>query len=111
MVVEVAEVNFIKGKDMDTQDQKAEIINQKVRLSKEVLQVAEEALNNIKVSLADAQIRDLVSIFTSAVKIHRDLVSDIANIEEKDNASKQEKQLAKEYTSKVDELLKKISQQ
>lgn len=93
------------------EDKKARIIDQKIKLSEDVLQVAEEALKNIRVSLADAQVRDLVSIFTSAVKVHRDLVSDVANIEEKDNNSKQEKQLAKEYTSKVDELLKKISQQ
>jgi hypothetical protein len=93
------------------EDKKAKIIDQKIKLSEDVLQVAEEALKNIRVSLADAQVRDLVSIFTSAVKVHRDLVSDVANIEGKDNSSKQEKQLAKEYTSKVDELLKKISQQ
>lgn len=93
------------------EDKKTKIIDQKIKLSEDVLQVAEEALKNIKMSMADAQVRDLVSIFTSAVKVHRDLVSDIANIEEKEISSKQEKQLAKEYTSKVDELLKKISQQ
>lgn len=87
------------------------IIEQKIKLSEDVLQVAEEALKNIKVSLADAQVRDLVSIFTSAVKVHRDLVSDISAFEDKALSSKEEKQLAKEYTSKVDELLKKISQQ
>ena len=93
------------------EDKKAKIIDQKIKLSEDVLQVAEEALKNIRMSMADAQVRDLVSIFTSAVKVHRDLVSDVANIEEKEFSSKQEKQLAKEYTSKVDELLKKISQQ
>lgn len=93
------------------EDNKAKIIDQKIKLSEDVLQVAEEALKNIKMSMADAQVRDLVSIFTSAVKVHRDLVSDVASIEEKEVSSKQEKQLAKEYTSKVDELLKKISQQ
>lgn len=96
---------------MDNQSQRNEVIDQKVRLSREVLQVAEEALKNIKISMADAQVRDLVSIFNSAVKVHRDLVSDITDIEDTDSTSKQEKQLAKEYTSKVDELLKKISQQ
>lgn len=93
------------------EDKKAKIIDQKIKLSEDVLQVAEEALKNIRMSMADAQVRDLVSIFTSAVKVHRDLVSDVASIEEKEVSSKQEKQLAKEYTSKVDELLKKISQQ
>ena len=96
---------------MDIQDPKTEILNQKARLSREVLQVAEEALKNIKISLADAQVRDLVSIFTSAVKVHRDLVSDIASMDEASETSLKEKQLAKDYTSKVDELLKKISQQ
>jgi len=96
---------------MDIQDPKTEILNQKARLSREVLQVAEEALKNIKISLADAQVRDLVSIFTSAVKVHRDLVSDIASMDEASEISLKEKQLAKDYTSKVDELLKKISQQ
>jgi capsule polysaccharide export protein KpsE/RkpR len=93
------------------EDKRAKIIDQKIKLSEDVLQVAEEALKNIRMSMADAQVRDLVSIFTSAVKVHRDLVSDVASIEEKEVSSKQEKQLAKEYTSKVDELLKKISQQ
>lgn len=93
------------------EDKKAKLIDQKIKLSEDVLQVAEEALKNIRVSMADAQIRDLVSIFSSAVKVHRDLVSDISTIEDSESSSKEEKQLAKEYTSKVDELLKKISQQ
>jgi hypothetical protein len=83
------------------------IIAQKERLAAEVLQVAEDALNDIKATMGEAPIRDLITIFNSAVKTHRDLMSDIVAINERESAS--EKKLAEEYTGKVDELLKKIT--
>lgn len=84
-----------------------QIIAQKEKLAAEVLQVAEDALEDIKVCMGEAGVRDLLNIFNSAVKTHRDLMSDVVAIQDKD--TKQEKELAKEYTGKVDELLKKIS--
>jgi hypothetical protein len=84
-----------------------QIVAQKEKLAAEVLQVAEDALEDIKVCMGEAGVRDLLNIFNSAVKTHRDLMSDVVAIQDKD--TKQEKELAKEYTGKVDELLKKIS--
>ena len=83
------------------------IIEQKERLAADVLQVADDALQDIKACMGEAGVRDLINIFNSAVKTHRDLMSDIISIEEK--VSKDEEKLAQEYTGKVDELLKKIT--
>lgn len=84
-----------------------QIIAQKEKLAADVLQVAEDALEDIKVCMGEAGVRDLLNIFNSAVKTHRDLMSDVVSIQDKE--TKQEKELTKEYTGKVDELLKKIS--
>jgi hypothetical protein len=56
--------------------------------------------------MTECSVRDLVSIFNSAVKAHRDIVSDIVTLSETE--AKGEQELAKEYGSKVDELLKKF---
>lgn len=82
------------------------IIQQKEKLAADVLQVADDALQDIKACMGEAGVRDLINIFNSAVKTHRDLMSDIIGIEEKQ--SKEEDKLAEQYTGKVDELLKKI---
>ena len=82
------------------------IIAQKEKLAADVLQVADDALQDIKSCMGEAGVRDLINIFNSAVKCHRDLMSDIIGIEEKQ--SKEEDNLAKEYEGKVDALLKKI---
>jgi hypothetical protein len=92
---------------MTNDNRNAKLIAQKERLAASVLQVAEDALEDIKVSMGEAPVRDLINIFNSAVKTHRDLMSDIVSIEDKE--SKDEKKLAEEYTGKVDELLKKIT--
>ena len=84
-----------------------QIIQQKEKMAADVLQVADDALQDIKACMGEAGVRDLLNIFNSAVKTHRDLMSDIINIQDKE--SKEEEKLAKEYTGKVDELLKKIS--
>ena len=83
------------------------IIQQKEKLAADVLQVADDALQDIKACMGEAGVRDLINIFNSAVKTHRDLMSDIIGIEEKQ--TKEEDNLAKEYEGKVDALLKKIS--
>lgn len=88
-------------------DRNQKIIESKERLAAEVLVVAEDALQDIKACMQDAGVKDLIQIFNSAIKTHRDLMSDIVTLQEKE--TKEEKELAKEYTGKVDELLKKIS--
>jgi hypothetical protein len=84
-----------------------QIISQKERMAADVLQVADDALQDIKAVMSEAGVKDLLAIFNSAVKTHRELMSDIVAIQDKE--SKEEEKLAKEYTGKVDELLKKIS--
>jgi len=87
-----------------------DIIAQKSRLAEKVLKVAEQALGDIEATMGEAPVRDLISIFNSSIKVHRDLMSDIVAIQ--DSESKAEKELSKnqEHTSKVDDLLKKLSQ-
>ena len=89
------------------ENKNSKILSQKEKLAAEVLQVAEDALEDIKVSMGEAYVRDLLNIFNSAVKCHRDLMTDIVSIQDKE--SKEEQKLASEYTGKVDELLKRIS--
>ena len=96
-----------KNVSTDMKDRNQKIIESKERLAAEVLVVAEDALQDIKVCMGDAGVKDLIQIFNSAIKTHRDLMSDIVTLQEKE--TKEEKELAKEYTGKVDELLKKIS--
>ena len=91
-----------------TQDNhNAKIIASKEKLAADVLEVAQDALEDIKVCMSEASVKDLIQIFNSAVKTHRDLMSDIVAIQDKE--TKEEKDLAKEYTGKVDELLKRIT--
>jgi hypothetical protein len=89
------------------EDRNERIIAQKSKLAEKVLKVAEQALGDIEATMGEAPIRDLIQIFNSSIKVHRDLMADIVAIQETE--SKQEKDLAKEYTSKVDDLLKKLS--
>ena len=88
-------------------DRNEKIISQKEKLAADVLQVAEDALEDIKVSMGEAGIRDLITVFNSAIKTHRELMSDVIAIQ--DRETKEEQTLAKEYGGKVDELLKKIT--
>ena len=85
-----------------------DILKVKENLAQEALQVANEALGYLQDALPDAGIRDLISIFNSAIKTHRDLCSDIVDLTAPKESSG-EKELAKEYSSKVDDLLKKFS--
>lgn len=88
-------------------ERNARVIEQKSKLAEKVLKVAEQALGDIEATMGEAPVRDLIQIFNSSIKVHRDLMSDIVAIQETE--SKQEKELAKEYSSKVDDLLKKLS--
>ena len=56
--------------------------------------------------LSECSARDLVSVFNSSVKAHREIVSDIIALSETD--SKEETELAKDYESKVQALLNKV---
>lgn len=85
-----------------------DILKVKEALAQDALKVATEALGYIEDALPDAGVRDLIQIFNSAIKCHREICSDIVELtapKESDN----EKKLAKEYDSKVDELLRKFS--
>ena len=92
---------------MTSSNSNEKIIQSKEKLAADVLEVARDALEDIKVSMPEAGIRDLINIFNSAVKTHRDLMSDVIAIQ--DRETKEEQVLAKEYGGKVDELLKKIT--
>ena len=92
---------------MTTENRNEKIIQNKEKLAADVLEVARDALEDIKVSMPEAGIRDLINVFNSAIKCHRDLMSDVVILQ--DRESKEEQKLASEYTGKVDELLKKIT--
>lgn len=92
---------------MTSSNSNEKIIASKEKLAADVLQVAQDALEDIKVCMPEAGVRDLINIFNSSIKVHRELMTDIIAIQ--DRESKEEQGLAKEYTSKVDELLKKIT--
>lgn len=83
------------------------VIQQKEHLAAKALQVAEDSLELLQSQLEECSARDLVTVFNSAVKAHRDIVADIVSLTETE--SENEKKLAKEYDSTVDQLLKKIS--
>jgi len=83
-----------------------EILAQKEFLAAEALKVANEAIGYLQDQLPECSTRDLVSIFNSAVKAHRDIVSDIVSLTEQE--TKEEAALAKEYESTVDVFLNKL---
>jgi hypothetical protein len=75
----------------------------KISLAERTLAVAKETLEDIEAAKHEASVKDLIAIFNAAVKTHRDLVSDIRDMEDAESDS--ERKLAVEYKSKVDELL------
>jgi hypothetical protein len=83
-----------------------EVLKQKEFLAAETIKVAQEALGLLADQIQECSTRDLVSIFSSAVKVHRDIVSDIVVLSAPE--SKDEELLAKEYDGKVGELLKRL---
>jgi len=85
-----------------------DILKTKEALAGDALKVATEALGYIEDALPDAGIRDLISIFNSAIKTHRELCGDILDLTAP-KESESEVKLAKEYNGKVDELLKRFS--
>jgi hypothetical protein len=84
------------------------IIKQKEELAAQALQVAEDSLELLRNQLKDCSTRDLVQVFNSAIKAHREIVSDIVSLSS-ETESKQEKALAREYNSTMESLLKKLN--
>jgi hypothetical protein len=82
------------------------ILRQKETLAAAALQVAEDALELLQDHLEECSTRDLVTVFNSAVKAHREIVSDIVSLTETE--SKGEQDLAKEYGPTVEKLLNKL---
>jgi DNA polymerase III gamma/tau subunit len=85
---------------------KDEILKQKEFLASETIKVAQEALGLLADQIQECSTRDLVSIFSSAIKVHRDIVADIVVLSTPEK--KEEKDLAVEYDGKVGELLKRL---
>jgi hypothetical protein len=87
-------------------NKREDAIRLKEVLAQDTLKVAKDALSYLEDQLPECSTRDLVSIFNSAMKAHREIISDIVSMSEVEKKSEQD--LAKEYGSKVDELLKKM---
>ena len=90
-----------------TNKKNSKILAQKEKLAADSLQVAENALSDIKATMEEASVKDLLNIFNSAVKVHRELCEDIKVIN--DQESEAEQKLAQEYQGKVDQMLKRIT--
>jgi hypothetical protein len=93
--------------DLMSEDKtKENVIKQKEVLAQESLKVANEAIGLLQDQMSECSTRDLVQIFSAAVKAHREITDDIVVLSVKEKPSEQE--LAKEYDGKVEELLKRI---
>lgn len=90
-------------------DLNEKIIKQKEYLASKALQVAEDSLELLQGQLEQCSTRDLVSVFNSSVKAHREIVSDIIALSVQE--SKEEQSLAKDYNPVVENLLKKMNPQ
>lgn len=84
------------------------IIKQKETLAAQALQVAEDSLELMQQQLDQCSTRDLVTVFNSAIKAHREIVSDIIALT--DQESKEEQKLAQDYNPTLEKLLKKFEQ-
>lgn len=84
------------------------IIKQKETLAAQALQVAEDSLELMQQQLDQCSTRDLVTVFNSAIKAHREIVSDIIALT--DQESKEEQKLAQDYSPTLEKLLKKFEQ-
>ena len=88
------------------EDRKDAVVHQKELLAQEALKVANEAIGLLQDQMADCSTRDLVQIFSASVKAHREITEDIVVLTKPEPPS--EKELAREYDGKVEELLKRI---
>lgn len=94
---------------------KDEILRNKAKLAENALRLAETTLGDLEACASEASVRDLLNIFNSALKAHRELTSDILQIEKEDaeaaekaKESPAEKELSVQYDSKVQELLNSL---
>ncbi len=86
---------------------KENVIKQKEVLAQESLKVANEAIGLLQDQMSECSTRDLVQIFSAAVKAHREITDDIVVLTTKKETPSEES-LAREYDGKVEELLKRI---
>jgi hypothetical protein len=91
---------------MSNDKAKENVIKQKEVLAQESLKVANEAIGLLQDQMSECSTRDLVQIFSAAVKAHREITDDIVILSAKEKPS--EETLAREYDGKVEELLKRI---
>ncbi len=92
---------------MSEDSAKENVIRQKEVLAQESLKVANEAIGLLQDQMSECSTRDLVQIFSAAVKAHREITDDIVVLTTKKEAPSEET-LAREYDGKVEELLKRI---
>lgn len=86
---------------------KEKLLEDKIFLAEKSLTVATEVLEDIQTLAKSGEVgvRDLIAVFNSAIKTHRDLVSDIRGMEEE---IQEPASVEKNYRSKVDELLNNL---
>ena len=96
-------------------DKKDQILRNKAKLAENALRLAETTLGDLEACAGEASVRDLLQIFNSALKAHRELTSDILAIEKEDAEAAEkaketmsEKDLSTQYEGKVAELLKNL---
>lgn len=82
---------------------------QKEQLAIRTLQVAEDSLEIIQSTLDDCGIEDLIKIFNSSVKAHREFISDVSSMAEAE--SKSERELAKEYKGTAADFINRFKPQ
>ena len=94
---------------------KEQLINEKQQLAEDALRLAKTTLGDLEACISEASVRDLLNVFNSALKAHRELTGDLLEIArqdaeaaEKAKESQSERDLSKQYNSKVDELLKSL---
>jgi hypothetical protein len=92
---------------MPEDNAKENVIKQKEVLAEESLKVANEAIGLLQDQMSECSTRDLVQIFSAAVKAHREITDDIVVLTTKKETPSEET-LAREYDGKVEELLKRI---
>lgn len=85
---------------------KDDVISQKQFLAAESLKLANQALGFLEDQISECSTRDLVAIYSAAVKVHREITTDIVALQ--DPESKSEAELAREYTPTIDKLLEQL---
>lgn len=81
--------------------------NDKILLAERLLDTASTALDNLDALNAEGALgaKDLIAVFNSAVKAHRELVSDVRNMDDVESPAEAKLAQSKEYSLTVDRLL------